>query len=88
MGYKNSKEILPEELIAQIQKYVGGQNIYIPRKNKKSWGENTDTKQLLEIRNKEIFLKYQTGDSVISLGAEYHLSVQAIYKILSEQKGR
>lgn len=49
MGYQNGKEILPAVLIEQIQEYVDGVNIYIPRKeeNKKEWGEATDTRMLL-----------------------------------------
>ncbi|WP_251208881.1 hypothetical protein [Acetatifactor aquisgranensis] len=32
MGYIRAEEILPEEIIALIQQYVDGTNIYIPRK--------------------------------------------------------
>jgi len=32
MGYKKAEEILPMETIKLIQKYVDGENIYIPRK--------------------------------------------------------
>lgn len=53
MDCQNSTNILPRELIEQIQKYVDGKVIYIPKKqkNKKQWGENTDTKQVLALRN-------------------------------------
>lgn len=90
LGYKNGKEILPDELIKQIQKYVDGQNVYIPCKGNKRryWGENTSTKQVLELRNIEIFNKYQIGYRVIELAKEYHLSEQAIYKVLSKYKRR
>ncbi len=42
MDYQNSTNLLPKELIEQIQKYVDGKVIYIPKKqiNKKHWGEN------------------------------------------------
>ena len=41
MDCQNSTNILPKELIEQIQKYVDGKVIYIPKKqkNKKQWGE-------------------------------------------------
>lgn len=89
LGYKNLKEILPDELIKQIQKYVDGENVYIPRKekNRKRWGDDTNTKILINTRNIEIYKKYQYGSSVISLAEEYHISTQGIYKILSKQKG-
>lgn len=89
MGYKNLQEILPDELIKQIQKYIDGENVYIPRKkeNRKCWGDGTTTKMLIEARNIEIYQKYQYGYRVIDLANEYHISTQGIYKILSKQKG-
>ena len=43
MGYIRAEEILPVEIIEQIQKYVDGANIYIPRKqvNRQDWGAKT-----------------------------------------------
>ena len=40
MSYIKAEEILPEELIRQIQKYVDGVYIYIPRKpgTRHAWG--------------------------------------------------
>lgn len=42
--------------IEDLQKYIEGGYLYIPKKeeNKKSWGENTSTKDELNKRNKEI----------------------------------
>ncbi|MDE5777015.1 MAG: hypothetical protein K2I10_00670 [Lachnospiraceae bacterium] len=90
MGYKNGKEILPVELIRQIQQYVDGENIYIPKKEETRicWGQNTDTRKLLHRRNTEIYQKYLKGDRVADLSEEYHISTQGIYKILSKQKGK
>lgn len=88
MGYKNGKEILPSELIQQIQQYIDGEAIYIPRreKHRKSWGEYTDTKKILYIRNMEIVNKYQNGKKVTDLAKEYNISTQGIDKILSKIK--
>lgn len=90
MGYKNGKDILPDDLIEQIQKYVDGENIYIPRKeeNRKHWGEDTNIKNLIYARDVEIYGKYQNGYRVIDLSEEYNISTQGIYKILSKQKGK
>lgn len=90
MGYTNGKEILPAGLLEQIQRYVEGQLIYIPCKaeNQKHWGENTATKKMLALRNREIIQKYKSGCRVIELAADYHLSIQAVYKIISQQKNR
>ena len=40
MRYRKATEILPEELVEAIQKYMDGGYVYIPRKeeNKKKWG--------------------------------------------------
>ena len=36
-------DLLPKELLEQIQKYIDGKTIYIPKKseNRKHWGDNT-----------------------------------------------
>lgn len=46
MSYINAEEVLPKSLIGEIQKYIDGQLIYIPRKNENilSWGEKTEQK--------------------------------------------
>lgn len=89
MGYKNGKQILPIELIKQIQQYVDGESIYIPKREDavKCHGQNTDTKIFLNRRNIEIYQKYLNGCRVVDLSQEYHISTQGIYKILSKQKG-
>ena len=40
MRYRKATEVLPEELVEAIQKYMDGGYVYIPRKeeNKKKWG--------------------------------------------------
>ena len=57
MGYKRAEKILPQEIVALIQEYVDGENIYIPRKKdqRKEWGETTNIRQELIHRNNNIF---------------------------------
>lgn len=88
MGYKNSMDLLPADLIRQIQTYVDGETIYIPRAehNRKKWGENSNACRALNLRNLEIYDKYQSGIRVQQIAEEYHISVQGIYKILSKFK--
>ena len=88
MGYKKGIEILPTELIKQIQKYVDGEFVYIPRisEKRKKWGENTNSQEALEKRNVEIYIKYKSGISVKQLSEEYYISPQGIYKIISKYK--
>lgn len=88
MGYKNACEVLPTELISQIQKYIDGEIIYIPRQeeNRRKWGDNTPTRFDLQKRNDEIHKLYIEGTSVKELAERFYLSTQCIYKILSGYK--
>lgn len=54
MSYIKAEDVLPKELIETIQQYVSGTNIYIPCKEKKDWGSNTETKNFYVVRNHEI----------------------------------
>ena len=52
MKYENAQNLLPENVIELIQKYIEGGYLYIPikDKNKKSWGEKTGFKKDLKKR--------------------------------------
>ena len=84
MSYIKAEEILPEELIRQIHKYADGVYIYIPRKpgTRHSWGQETDYKAELKIRNDHIRSDYAAGESVALLSRRYHLSEKSIRRIL------
>ena len=58
MSYYKAEEVLPEHIIKEIQKYVDGHSIYVPKKpdNRKNWGESTETLSFLEKRNEQIIL--------------------------------
>ncbi len=44
MSYQNSIDLLPKELIEQVQEYIDGKVIYIPKsKSTKSIGVKTQT---------------------------------------------
>lgn len=88
MKYEKAQNILPHGIIQLIQKYTDGGYIYIPRKNenKKSWGENTETKRYLKARDKEIFNKYSSGVSVKILSEEYFLTESSIRRIIRNQR--
>ncbi len=86
MSYLRGEEILPKELLEEVQQYVNGQSVYIPAKEKSDWGSGTDTKQILESRNLEIYEKYRTGVLVQHLADEYALSEKSIQRIIRAQK--
>ena len=87
MSYIKAEEILPEELIRQIQEYADGVYIYIPRKpgTRHAWGQETDYKAELHARNSKIRSDYTAGASVSTLSRKYHLSEKSIRRILQKQ---
>ena len=87
VSYIRAEEILPEELIRQIQEYADGVYIYIPRKSgtRHPWGQKTDYKAELRIRNDHIRSDYAAGTSVTALSQKYHLSEKSIRRILQNQ---
>ena len=86
MSYIKAEEILPEELVRQIQEYVDGVYIYIPRKpgTRHAWGQKTDYRAELMVRNDRIRNDYASGKSVTALSHKYHLSEKSIRRILQK----
>ena len=86
MSYIKAEEVLPEKLIRQIQEYVDGVYIYIPRKpgTRHPWGQETDYKAELKVRNDRIRSDYAAGAAVSALSRKYHLSEKSIRRILQE----
>lgn len=88
MKYEKAQNILPHSVIQLIQNYMDGGYVYIPRKNenKKSWGENTETKRHLDMRDKEIYNKHSLGVPVKVLSEQYFLTEGSIRRIIRNQK--
>ncbi|MBO5734969.1 MAG: ParB-like nuclease domain-containing protein [Clostridia bacterium] len=87
MNYENGKDIFPETLLKQIQKYVSGKLVYIPvAETKKSWGESSGYKQYLAERNRNIKEKFKAGAGIEQLADEFYLSCESIKKIVYSKK--
>ena len=87
MKYENAKDILPAQLLAEVQKYAGGKLLYIPVENEsKSWGETSGYRQKLLKRNVMIINRYKAGATLWSLAEEYFLSLDSIKKIVYGKK--
>lgn len=88
MGYRNAGEILPEEIVALIQQYVDGENIYIPRRseNRLKWGSQTSITQELSHRNQLIYADYSKGMTTTELADKYCLSHKSIQRIIRNMK--
>lgn len=88
MNYKNGRTVLPNSLLEQLQEYVQGDLIYIPKKDedKVGWGENSGAKILLKDRNQKILEAHKDGKNIIELANTFFLSEDSIRKILRGYK--
>ncbi len=83
MCYKNGKDVLPKELLKELQKYVQGEIIYVPKsEERKSWGESNGTREAIRERNLQIYKLYNEGMKIIELSDKFNLSEDSIRKIL------
>ena len=83
MAYKNARDILPCELIEEIQKYIDGELLYIPTKSDKTeWGIRSGAKQKYAERNHAIREQYRKSVSIEELARQYFLSTDSIRKIV------
>lgn len=83
MKYRNASHVLPDELLKEIQKYVNGEAIYIPKPDeKKKWGEGSGARKFYQERNEKIRADYQTGMSIEGLMEKYGLSAESIKRII------
>ena len=86
MSYIRADRILPRELLEAIQQYVDGEIIYIPKKEKQSWGSGTSSKEFFRERNERIYEAYQNGISTKELSRTFSLSEKSIQRILRKLK--
>lgn len=88
MSYKRAIHILPNDLLEQVQEYIDGELIYIPRKpgNKKEWGSKTSTRKELQQRNMRIYEDYLAGNNLKQLSQDHFLSLKSIQRIIRQQK--
>lgn len=88
MSYVNGKDVLPPRLLEELQGYIQGELLYIPRKMEQrvKWGENSGFRKEIASRNEEIFVSYRSGSSISELQQIYHLSEESLRKIISKMR--
>ena len=87
MGYRNAREIFPEGLLKQIQRYVSGETIYIPAgEERKAWGETSGYQRYIRERNEAIRRDFSEGLSIEELREKYALSYDSIKRIVYNRK--
>lgn len=83
MKYRNASDILPDELLKEIQKYTSGEALYIPNSTeRKKWGHGSGARIFYEQRNEKIRHEFSNKKSIDKLAEEYCLSAETIRKIV------
>ena len=83
MKYRNAGDVLPDPLLKELQKYAGGEALYIPAAGeRKSWGEGSGSRRYYAERNEEIRQKFRRGAKIDALAEEYALSEDRVRKIV------
>lgn len=84
MTYKNAKNVLPEALLCEVQRYADGEVIYIPAKptSRSGWGNRNGARLQYEERNNLIRSMYAESCSMKELADKFYLSVDSIKKIV------
>jgi len=85
LSYRNAKEILPPKLLEEIQRYVKGEIIYIPKQDEEKikWGTKNGSRKKYDMRNRDIKDLRRGGMTVDEIARVYYLSADSIRKIIS-----
>lgn len=87
MKYVSGRDVFPEKLLRQVQKYAAGQLVYIPvGEGKRPWGETSGYRRYLAERNLEMQAKFQAGAEIEQLADAYCLSVESVKRIVYSKK--
>lgn len=83
MKYVNAAEVLPQQLLIEIQKHINGELLYIPNScYHKQWGENSGSKKFFDTRNKWMKMKHRNGCSIEQIAQEFGLAFDTVRKII------
>lgn len=83
MKYINAAEILPEQLLEELQTYIDGSVLYVPKvSTRKEWGTMSGARTFYQERNREIQKRFKEGHSIDALTEQYGLAYSTIKKII------
>ncbi|WMJ89046.1 CD3324 family protein [Anaerocolumna sp. MB42-C2] len=85
MKYLNAAEVLPKELVIEIQKHISGEILYIPSVEKQKWGEKNGSKRFFANRNNKIKIQYQLGYTINQISEEFGLAYETVRKIVYKE---
>ena len=87
MKYKNAAEILPASLLKELQTYINGDILYVPKADSKmEWGSLSGSRLYYQQRNREIRERWNTGVSIDMLANQYGLTSSTIKRIIYRQQ--
>lgn len=83
MKYRNAADILPEELLQEVQAYAEGEMLYVPSLAPKTeWGAKNGSKAYYAERNRKIRERFRAGETEEELAESYGLAHNTIHKII------
>ena len=87
MKYVKADNVLPPSLVSEIQKYVQGETIYIPKPKSEhlKWGSRSGTRRVMDERNAEIRTAFRNGKTIHELADDHYLSSETIKKIVYQK---
>ncbi|MDX8364694.1 CD3324 family protein [Cytobacillus sp. IB215665] len=88
MSKSTIREKIPKELLRELQKYVQGETIYVPKskKNYQKWGACSGGRKAINDRNSLLKSEFNNGKSIDQLADEFFLSQATIKKIVYSNK--
>ena len=82
MKYRNAAELLPPQLLQELQKYAQGETFYVPKVKRESWGAGTGAKSFFSRRDSDIRNQFSRGIGLEKLSEEHFISEDAVKKIV------
>ncbi len=87
MNYKKGADVLPARLLKEIQEYVEGSLVYIPKRSSKAgWGYVSGAREAIDRRNRKIMNLFEHGETIEALSDRFHLGEDTIKKIVYGKK--
>lgn len=88
MKYVKAESVLPPSLLVEVQKYVQGETLYIPKPKVKyrKWGSRSGSRKEIDERNVEIKEAFLKGKTIQELAEHYHLSTETIKTIVYRKR--
>ena len=85
MRYMKAADVLPPDLLAQVQAYIDGEYLYIPRRetNRMLWRAANVPKAVTLTRNLGSYPGHREECSGVQLAEAYFLAPKSIWKIIA-----